>query len=111
MMKHFCYLILQKLCYQRHSCSSTKETEKREKTKFEKAMDKTVGAFLQFQTEAQERFEELEEERVKKEMELEERHLRAVQRMPGEDDHANRADAQGARPSLFLLTHLNYSQL
>ena len=39
-------------------------------------MDKTIGAFFQFQAEAQERFEKQEEERVKREMELEERHRR-----------------------------------
>ena len=35
-------------------------------------MDKTIGALLQFQAEAQERFEKQEGERVKREMELEE---------------------------------------
>ena len=35
-------------------------------------MDKTIGALLQFEAEAQERFEKREEERVKGEMELEE---------------------------------------
>ena len=35
-------------------------------------MDKTKGALLQFQAEAQERLEKQEEERVKRELELEE---------------------------------------
>ena len=48
----------------------SKKKQKREKSKVEKAMENTMGSFVKFQAEADEKFEKKEEERWKKEMEL-----------------------------------------
>lgn len=69
-------------------------------------MDRTISAFLHFRAVAREKFEKQEEESEKRD-ETGGKALMRGQRTPGEDDHANRAAAQGARPSSSLLSTLN----
>ena len=58
---------------------SKKKQKREKKSKVEKAMENTMGSFVKFQAEADEKFEKREEERWKKEMELEERHRKEAQ--------------------------------
>ena len=54
----------------------TKKFKKEKKSKVEKAMEKTLDMFMKSQADAKERFQMREDERWKKEMELEERQRR-----------------------------------
>ena len=58
-----------------HTAAPPTKKLKKEKSRVEKAMEKTIDVFLKSQVEAEERFQK-REERWKKEMELEERQRR-----------------------------------
>ena len=58
---------------------SKKKQKREKKSKVEKAMENTMGSFVKFQAEADEKFEKREEEQWKKEMELEERRRKEAQ--------------------------------
>ena len=54
----------------------SKKQKKEKKSKVEKAIEKTINVFMKSQADAEERFQKREEERWKKEMELEEKQRR-----------------------------------